>query len=466
MEPAHTPETRTLPFRPPVRWHNSLYFRVVLLCGVLLVCLLGSVVTISRYYFEEAVSEMEVEAARIADRISVVFDENPEIDLESLERESMRLSAGSDIEFEPYTGNRFQGSITLERDPNGRITRVARVPLLLGDRHVLMTLQVPVEPGVEVMRALRNRNMLALIAVFLLTLSLMVYFIYRALRPLKDLSDSCAAISSGDLRPVGTRRAAGEIRALENTFNDMVTALKEKEMVEAKLRQAQRLSALGNLAAGVAHDVRNPLNAIKLLSSHAIDNLEGAEGTAAARGHLETIRNEVGRLEEIVSSFLSLAKESELKAVSCGVDALLGECVRLIQKDAEARRIRLSAELRASGATLLLDPKQWTRAILNVLLNALEACPPESRVRLFSRVSGATCEIEIRDDGPGMTAEAAERAFEPYFTTKAGGTGLGLSLTRGIIEEHGGRIDLYSVAGHGCQVVISMPIENTKAHES
>lgn len=466
MEPAHIPETRALPVRPPVRWHNSLYFRVVLLCGILLVCLLGSVVTISRFYFEEAVSEMEAEAARIADQISVVFDENPEIDLDALEEESMRLSEGSDVEFEPYLGSRFEGSITLERDAGGRIVRVARVPLLLGERHVLMTLRVPVEPGVEVLRALRNRNMLALIAVFLLALSLMVYFIYRSLRPLKDLSDSCAAISSGNLRPVGTRRAAGEIRALENTFNDMVAALKEKEMVEAKLRQAQRLSALGNLAAGVAHDVRNPLNAIKLLSSHAIDNLEEAGGPTAARGHIETIRNEVGRLEEIVSSFLSLAKESELKATACNVDALLGECVRLIRKDAEARRVRLSAELRAGDTALLLDPKQWTRAILNVLLNALEACPPEGRVRIFSRVSGDACEIEIRDDGPGMSAETAERAFEPYFTTKAGGTGLGLSLTRGIIEEHGGRIDLYSVAGHGCQVVITMPLEKTCAHES
>jgi len=448
-----------------VRWRNSLYIRVVLLCAVLLLCLLGSVVTITRFYFEEAVTEVEAQAARIADHVSVVFDQNPDIDLDILEEESIRFSEGVDLEFEPYTGSRFGGSITQERDADGRMVRVARMPLPLGERHVLMTLRVPVEPGVEVLRALRNRNMLALLGVFVVTLALMIYFIYRTLRPLKDLSDSCAAISGGDLRPVGTRRAAGEIRALENTFNDMVAALREKELVEAKLRQAQRLSALGNLAAGVAHDVRNPLNAIKLLSSHALDTLDGAASGTAARA-LQTIRNEVGRLEEIVSSFLSLARESELNAAPCAVDALLEECVRLIQKDAEARRVRLITELRGGDTTLLLDPKQWTRAILNVMLNALEACPPEGRVRLFSRVSGDAFEIEIRDDGPGLAKEEIDRVFEPYYSTKPGGTGLGLSLTRGIIEEHGGRIDLYSVEGQGCQVVISMPLEKTQAHES
>ena len=111
----------------------------------------------------------------------------------------------------------------------------------------------------------------------------------------------------------------------------------------------------------------------------------------------------------------------------------------------------------------MLDPKQWTRAVLNVLLNALEACPPGGRVRMFSRVTGWDCEIEIRDDGPGLGREAAERVFEPYYTTKPGGTGLGLSVTRGIIEEHGGRISISGTPGEGCQVLITLPLETPGA---
>lgn len=118
--------------------------------------------------------------------------------------------------------------------------------------------------------------------------------------------------------------------------------------MEVKLRQAQRLLALGNLAAGVADDVRNPLNAIKLLSSHAIDSM-GGDGTTPGVKPLMTIRAEVDRLEEIVSGFLSLAKERELEPEPGNVDALLAECVRLFQKDAEERGVELISELHAGG---------------------------------------------------------------------------------------------------------------------
>ena len=108
----------------------------------------------------------------------------------------------------------------------------------------------------------------------------------------------------------------------------------------------------------------------------------------------------------------------------------------------------------------MLDPKQWKRAILNILLNALEACPRDGRVRILSRRTDTQCEIEIRDDGPGIPKEVLEQVFDPYFTTKPGGTGLGLSITRGIVEEHGGTIDVTSSSEWGCQVLITMPLES------
>jgi signal transduction histidine kinase len=324
-----------------------------------------------------------------------------------------------------------------------------------------MRATVTIVPQVEIVRAFTNRYVLALVAAFVLTLGLMIYFIAKALRPLRELSESCAAISAGDWRAVSTRNATGEIRALEETFNHMVASLREKALVEAKLRQAHRLSALGNLAAGVAHDVRNPLNAIKLLSSHAIDTIEDPASPAVRP--LQTIRKEVDRLEEIVSSFLSLARERELAPEPHRVDDLIEECVRLFQQEAQDRRVRLLLEARAGDTRLMLDAKQWNRAILNILLNALEACPPDGRVRVFTRLTADACQIEVRDDGPGLTAESRERVFEPYYTTKPGGTGLGLAITRGIIEEHGGTIELSGAPGQGCQVLISMPLQTTKA---
>jgi len=242
----------------------------------------------------------------------------------------------------------------------------------------------------------------------------------------------------------------------------MVASLKEKEIVESNLRQAQRLSAIGNLAAGVAHDIRNPLNAIKLLSSHALDSLDTHPGTEVPAKQIRTIRNEVDRLENIVSGFLSLAKEEELHFEEAALDPILEECLNLVKQDAESRKIRLTHELRVGDTALMMDPQKMTRAVLNVLINALEICPEGGRVRLFSRIVDAACEIDIRDDGPGIPDEALERVFDPYFTTKTTGTGLGLSITRGIVEEHQGTIVITSSEGRGCQVLITLPINQEK----
>jgi signal transduction histidine kinase len=454
MMPRQYPENNLLPKRIP--WHNSLFFRVIVLCAVLLLCLFGSVIVITHHFFQQAAQQMESQAADIAHNLEIRFDEGFGNDYGELETEFMDLYEGVDIKLDEQEAADQDASFTIERLKDGGFARVARVPLMNADKQVMMTVSMTVFPQTEILRAFRNRYMMALMGVFVVALGLMVYFIGKALRPLMRLSESCAAIVDGKLTMVNTEGISGEILALEQTFNDMVASLREKEMMEGKLRQAQRLSALGNLAAGIAHDVRNPLNAIKLLSSHALSMLETEEHPATKP--MRTIRTEVDRLEEIVSSFLSLARETELCREPTELEPLLQECVRLFQKDAEARAVRLVADLRTPGLVLALDPKQWTRAVLNVLLNALEACPEGGRVRLFSRLTENACEIEIRDDGPGLPKEVAERVFDPYYTTKPGGTGLGLSITRGIVEEHGGTIELSSSPGFGCQVLIKIPL--------
>lgn len=445
---------------PPVRWYGSLIVRAVLLCAVLLCCLLALFLVITRHYFREVVTEMESQARALGDNVVLEFEENPDVDLDALTNDLLEMYSSLDaVELDPHTQDAPFSSFAIEPGDDGALTKVARVPVTLGEHVFMLTISVRTRPQTEILNAFKNKYLATLAIVFVLTLGLMVYFIARILRPLRDLSRSCARIAEGDLQDVTVRHNYGEILALERVFNRMVASLREKEVVEANLRQSQRLSALGNLAAGVAHDVRNPLNAIKLLASHALDTLGGAPESKAAAKQLTTIRNEVNRLEEIMSGFLSLAKERELQPEPVRVDALLDECVRLVAKDAEMREVKLIAELRAGETVLTLDPKLWTRAIINVLINGMQACPKGGRVRLFSRLTGTHCEIEVRDDGPGLSDEAAERAFEPYFTTKPAGTGLGLSITRGIVEEHNGAISLSSAEGMGCQVLITMPLE-------
>ncbi len=443
----------------PVRWRQSVIFRVILLCAVLLMCLLGSVYVITYHYYRQVVHEMQDQVREIAERVVVQLEEDPELNVAHLERDLEHQFGGVlDIDLNPPATETGPTRIALEMDDNGELVKVARHAFVWSDRPVLLTTRVPLAPRTEVVQAFRNMYLLALTGLFIIALILMVYVIARTLRPLGKLSDTCAKISEGRLEDVEIHSQAGEIRALEDTFNEMVASLREKELMETNLRQAQRHSALGNLAAGIAHDIRNPLNAIKLLSSHGQDSLKDG-GNGAGAKQFSGIQREVARLENIVSGFLSLAKETELSPQPQRVDSLLEECIHLVKKDAETRDVRLVTELRAGDTTLMLDAKQWTRAILNVLINALEASPEGGRVRLFSRVTDIECEIEVRDDGPGMSSEVYERVFDPYYTTKSTGTGLGLSITRGIIEEHGGSISISSEENGGCQVLITMPME-------
>ena len=448
------------PTYPRIRWRDSLMGRIILLCVILVGCLLGSVVAITRHYFIEVVQEMETQARTVGDHVVAQLETTPDVELTDVEDAMMEQYPEFDgITLAPDADATAVSSVTIERAAEGRLTKLARLPLTLGDGQTyLLTLHISSMPQTEIVRAFKNKYLAALAVVFVVALGLMVYLVARTLRPLTDLSESCAKIGSGHLQDVAVRRNTGEILALERTFNKMVGSLRDKETVEAKLRQAQRVSALGTLAAGVAHDVRNPLNTIKLLAGHAADTLGNAPQNNAATKQLETIRSEVHRIEDIVSGFLSLAKERELEPEPHRIDALLEECARLVRKNAETRGIHLTSELRAGETTLELDPKLWTRAVLNVLINALEACPQGGRVRLFSRVTDTACEIEVRDTGPGLSNEETERAFDPYFTTKDTGTGLGLSTTRGIIEEHGGTITLSGADGLGCQVLITMPL--------
>ena len=442
------------------RWYDSLTIRVIFLCAFLVVCLLGSVYIITGRYFHEVVQELEASTQEMANRIEVWAEENPpeDFDPEDPPPEIGDLMIGDgrlkDMQLvgPDETAHRIGPAISQE----GLVFLATRTVKIGPDKDqvALITVEFALTPQREILRAFRNRYILALTSGFLAALVLMVVLIHRTLRPLRDLSASCAKIAEGQYERVEIEEASGEVTALQQTFNDMVDSLRDKSEVEARLRQTQRLSAVGTLAAGVAHDVRNPLNAIKLLSSHAMDSA----ADPALGEKLRTIRSEVDRLDNIVTGFLSLAKEQKLDPKPTRVDTVHEECLRLVKQDAEARGVRLVSDLRAGDTELTLDAKQYTRAVLNVLINALEVSPQGGRVRMFSRLTETQLEVEIRDDGPGFDEESAERAFDPYYTTKNTGTGLGLSITRGIIQEHGGSISLSSTPGSGAQVLILLPL--------
>jgi signal transduction histidine kinase len=245
--------------------------------------------------------------------------------------------------------------------------------------------------------------------------------------------------------------------------------LADRQRLEAAVAHEQRLSALGNLAAGVAHEIRNPLNAISMgLQRLRMEFTPAApeareEYTAFAR----IIEAEVARLNTIVDQFLTMARPLRLTLADEPLAPVLKEVLTLLSPQAEAQGVKITEELHLGDAWVSLDHQQLTHAVMNVLLNALQAMPNGGTLTVRAETAAAagdglgaktSARIAIADTGPGILPEHLDRIFEPYFTTKERGTGLGLALTHRIIQGHNGGIRAENAPDGGARFEITLPI--------
>lgn len=240
--------------------------------------------------------------------------------------------------------------------------------------------------------------------------------------------------------------------------------LREVKRLREDLRRSERLSTLGNMAARVAHEIRNPLGSIKgfatFLGSCCADlkNSDPAVGEAA-----RTMIGEVDRLNRVVSELLDFARPPSLAVAPADLGELMRRCIRLASMDAETRGITLDLEEPAEPLSVAVDAERITQALLNLLLNAVQATSPGGRVGIRApEPEEGFALLCISDTGKGMDPELLTRAFNPYFTTRATGTGLGLSIVSRIIEDHHGEIRLESKPGLGTTVTIRLPLAPAK----
>ncbi len=232
--------------------------------------------------------------------------------------------------------------------------------------------------------------------------------------------------------------------------------LSQVKKLEEELRRSERLAALGKMAAGVAHELRNPLSSIKglalVLQSRFQKNNQDRE-TA------NILVQEVERLNRSISELLDYARPQSLRKKTVDIIALLHKALSLIRIDAEAAGVYLTSSFQTNLPTVQADEDKLTQVFLNLLINAIQSMEKKGG-RLDVRV-GATdrkVEIVVADSGCGISKEDLSHVFDPYFTTKPEGTGLGMAMSAKIIEEHGGKIYLRSKVGMGTMVVVSIPI--------
>jgi two-component system NtrC family sensor kinase len=281
----------------------------------------------------------------------------------------------------------------------------------------------------------RALGLLAGLGLLALAVSLAITFwSQRMLSPLTRLSQRVAAVARGDLSARLERHADDEIGRVAAEFERMVSALSERD---ERLRSSERLAAMGRLAAHVTHEVRNPLNSIRL----NVEMLEEDVASAGpeARHMLQAVVREVDHLTEITDQYLRLVRLPEPKLERVELAALIREVAAFLAPEMERSNVKLELELE-STTQLPIDDGQLRQALFNLCRNAREAMPEGGTIRISLSDAEGGVLMRVSDEGPGIPEEEREKIFDLFYTTKQHGTGLGLALTQQIIAAHRGRI--------------------------
>ena len=295
----------------------------------------------------------------------------------------------------------------------------------------------------------------------LLVMILISLFAIRRLNtPLRNLSLVAEQVALGDLSVRLDRRGTDEVARLTNSFDAMINKLAEHKQLEDKLRDLERRAILAEMAANLAHEIRNPLNLINLTADHlGHDYMPTNEEKRKSYAELiAALKAEVKHLNTMVSEFLTIGRPSRLKKSTFKLVELFDQLIVIVKQQLVAKHINLIINA-DDLVSISADIEQMRLVFLNLFLNAIEAVPDNGVISVDVQQAGNTAILlRITDNGPGIATENLEQIFEPYFSKRPGGTGLGLALARRIIEEHGGTIKAGNVENGGARFDITLPV--------
>lgn len=328
---------------------------------------------------------------------------------------------------------------------------------IAGQENPVFQIQVLVSPillRAAIVPELENAGGVALLA--LMAAAALAYTAARvALRPLARIEHVLDRMISGEaaeLPPLEDR----ELAAVESKLS-----LVGAQVTGARRDASQMRSAMSSIARGVAHEFKNPLNAIALRLELLRERV--AEEAPEAESDIDVLSQEVARLDRVVNTFLDLSRPVTLERTALQAGVLASEVVELVQPEAEQRGIATEVVQSQDPVVVWADEGLLRQALLNVVKNALEAMTSGGRLRVTVAHRGAEGEIAVSDTGPGIAPEIRERIFDPYFTTKERGSGIGLALTMRALHLHGGAVEVESEPGRGSTFRLHLPAEQSAA---
>ncbi|MGD0497236.1 MAG: cache domain-containing protein [Bryobacteraceae bacterium] len=331
--------------------------------------------------------------------------------------------------------------------------------------------------------AIRDRVILSFFGIatlgFLLIIGITYYMIRYITRPIGEMVDATHNIIAGRFDQEVRSDSPGEIALLAESFNAMLKSLRQmrgdleewgrtleakvkqrtEELVamQARVAQSERLASVGMLAAGVAHEVNNPLGGILALTGLTVEDMKEDD---PSRENLEEVIKQTERCRDIVRGLLEFSRQSEANTEMVDLNKVLLDTLSLVAKQSLFFNINVVQELDPELPPVLADRSQFQQVFMNILMNAVQAMDERGKITIVTRHDDARgVEVTISDTGQGIPREQIDRIFDPFFTTKESGkgTGLGLSIAYGIVTTHGGTITVHSEVGKGSAFTISMP---------
>jgi signal transduction histidine kinase len=284
-------------------------------------------------------------------------------------------------------------------------------------------------------------------------------------RPLEELMDTIERVRHGDLSTrVGFAKRDDDIGRLGRQFNEMVEQLNEsrrklEEFHQREMARAQHLATLGELAAGLAHEIRNPLAGIAGVVEVMSKDLPANSPSRAVMGD---VQKEIRHIQDILNDLLFYARPRPPAFHPSDLNATIEQAVMLARQQVRNKPVQILFTANSSLPLVDHDPALIQQVVLNLLLNGIQAIFGAGKVEVTAAREQDQAIVEVADTGRGIPADALPKIFKPFFTTRSEGTGLGLSLANGIVQSHGGRIEVSSAPGKGSQFQIWLPVERPK----
>jgi len=339
-----------------------------------------------------------------------------------------------------------------------------------GDPDDVMLGGIELKPHLDRFQQLVNEaryyDLIATIAVFLVGLVLAWVLGTRLMQPVTEVVDGMRKVAQGELSVRLRERNDPEFGLVTRQFNDMVLRIEDARNIERGLEHRERVQSMGDLAAGVAHDIRNPLSAISLHVGRIRREFVPTEAEDRERflSFTGDVKEEIERLDCLVTDFLQLAQPATHDPEQINPGELLEELRRLLEKEASVRKVELDVQIQDGLCDVLWNRIEAKSAFLNIAMNALQAMEADGgSLRMTARSDEQWIVISFIDDGPGIDDRDLERVMLPYVTMRPGGTGLGLAIARRVAERHGGRLELVSEVGVGTEVRFLLPAEKGAA---